>query len=68
MDAQMRTYLLTYATVRSPDELLLKRGINGNSAVLVALREMFKLTRWELLHEAANLLNNCIVLNSGGSV
>jgi hypothetical protein len=66
--ADMRAYLSTYATVRSPDELAVRRGVNANSAVLLVLAEAFKQTRWELLHEAANLLGNCIMLNSGGTV
>jgi ribosomal protein S9 len=68
MVADMRQYLLQYATASSPDDLMHKGGISKNSAVLMVLRETFKLTRWELLHEAANLLNNCITLNAGGSI
>lgn len=65
---QMRNYLLRYASVASPNELQSMKGINNNTALLAVLRESFANTRWDLLHEGAHLLRNCIILNSGGTV
>ncbi|KAL7915964.1 fungal-specific transcription factor domain-containing protein [Trichoderma velutinum] len=65
---QMRAYLSKYGGVTDPNELRNMRGINGNTALLMVLKDTFDNSRWELLHEGANLLHNCIVLNSGGNV
>ncbi|KAK8106192.1 hypothetical protein PG999_009551 [Apiospora kogelbergensis] len=65
---QMREYLQRLRSVSSPEDLKLTKGVNKNSAMLMILKEAFELTRWELLHEGATLLNNCIQLNSGLSV
>ncbi|KAL7922231.1 fungal-specific transcription factor domain-containing protein [Trichoderma austrokoningii] len=65
---QMRAYLTKYGGVTDPNELRNMRGINGNTALLMVLKDTFDNSRWELLHEGANLLHNCIVLNSGGIV
>lgn len=67
-DAQvqdMRTYLRRLGGVRSPEQLKDVRGFNGCSGMLMVLRTTFEKTRWELLHEAALLLNNCIQLLGG---
>ncbi|PVH74930.1 hypothetical protein DL98DRAFT_499132 [Cadophora sp. DSE1049] len=60
----MRAYLRRLGGVRSPDELKEMRGFNSCSGMLMVLRTVFEKTRWELLHEAAVLLNNCIRLIS----
>lgn len=65
---QMKHYLLRYASVADPDELRTMRGINNNTALLTVLRDSFGNTRWDLLHEGAHLMRNCIILNSGGTV
>ncbi|KAK8051225.1 zinc finger protein klf1 [Apiospora rasikravindrae] len=57
-----------WAQCHLPEELKLTKGVNKNSAMLMILKEAFELTRWELLHEGATLLNNCIQLNNGISV
>lgn len=62
------TTLLKYGSIADPNELHAMAGISNNTAVLVVLRDSFKNARWDLLHEAANLLQNCIVLNAGGTV
>jgi len=62
----MRVYLRRLGGVRSPEELKSMRGFNGCSGMLMVLRTTFEKTRWELLHEAALLLNNCIGLLAGG--
>lgn len=65
---QMRSYLITYGSITDPNELRNARGLNNNTALLLVLKDTFADTRWELLHEGSNLLNNCILLNSGATV
>ncbi|KAM0325481.1 hypothetical protein ACHAQA_007468 [Verticillium albo-atrum] len=64
----MRDYLVKFGSVESPEGLKLLQGLNANTALLMVLKDSFETTRWELLHEGATLLNNCIQLNAGGSV
>lgn len=64
----MRSYLARYGGITDPNELRSMRGINNNTALLLVLKESFEDSRWELLHEGANLLRNCITLNSGGTI
>ncbi|KAH0433608.1 hypothetical protein CcaCcLH18_05780 [Colletotrichum camelliae] len=64
---QTRDYLAKYGGVSSPEELKSMKGINTNTALLLVLKDSFETTRWELLHEGANLLNNCLQLNSGAT-
>jgi Fungal specific transcription factor domain len=61
----MRAYLRRLRAVNSPEELKVLRGFNGCSGMLMVLRTTFEKTRWELLHEAGNLLTNCIQLIGG---
>ncbi|KAH8592916.1 fungal-specific transcription factor domain-containing protein [Bisporella sp. PMI_857] len=61
----MRAYLRRLGGVRSPEELKSMRGFNGCTGLLMVLRSVFEKTRWELLHEAATLLTNCIGLIGG---
>lgn len=61
----MRSYLRQLGRIRSPEELKSMRGFNGCSGMLMVLRTTFDKTRWELLHEASLLLNNCISLLNG---
>lgn len=64
---QMREYLVKYGTITDPNELRTMRGVNNNTALLMVLKDSFENTRWELLHEGSNLLNNCIGLNAGAT-
>jgi hypothetical protein len=64
----MREYLVKYGSVSSPEELKSMKGISHNTPVLMVLKEAFGDSRWELLHEGATLLGNCIALNGGGLV
>ncbi|KAL1840143.1 hypothetical protein VTJ49DRAFT_759 [Mycothermus thermophilus] len=64
----MREYLLRYGSVSSPEELKAMKGISQNTAVLMVLKDAFSESRWELLHEGATLMNNCIQLNAGHGV
>jgi Fungal specific transcription factor domain len=63
----MRAYLRRLGSVRSPEDLKSLNGFNGCAGMLMVLRTTFEKTRWELLHEAANLLDNCIQLISRSS-
>lgn len=63
---QMREYLLKFGSIQDPNELRPLRGVNQNTALLMVLKDSFETTRWELLQEGSNLLNNCITLNSDG--
>jgi len=65
---RMREYLSHYGGMKSPDDLKVEKGINNNSALLMVLKDTFENTRWELLHEGAQLLNNCLQLNIGTSL
>jgi hypothetical protein len=61
----MRAYLRRLGGVHSPEELKSMRGFNGCTGMLMVLHSVFEKTRWQLLHEAANLLDNCIHLIGG---
>ncbi|KAI1640036.1 fungal-specific transcription factor domain-containing protein [Biscogniauxia mediterranea] len=65
---RMREYLQRIGSIETPEDLKNLQGVNKNSALLAVLRDSFKSTRWELLHEGATLLSNCIQLNSGATV
>ncbi|KAI8686969.1 hypothetical protein NCS56_00269000 [Fusarium sp. Ph1] len=64
----MRNYFIKFGTIENPGNLQGRTGINANTALLMILKDTFEGTRWELLHEAATLLNNCIILNQGGTI
>ncbi|KAI0555485.1 fungal-specific transcription factor domain-containing protein [Xylaria curta] len=65
---QMREYLQRLGSIQTPDDLKSMRDVNRTSALLAVLKDAFASTRWELLHEGATLLDNCIQLNSGAMV
>ena len=46
--------------VRQPPDLQKVMGRNRCVGLLLVIRDMFYQTRWELLHEAAKLLENCV--------
>ncbi|KAF8460405.1 fungal-specific transcription factor domain-containing protein [Kalaharituber pfeilii] len=52
----MRNFLRRVGGVREPGELAHLRGRNACLGLLATLRDMFMLTRWELMGEAAKLL------------
>ncbi|CAK7234416.1 hypothetical protein SBRCBS47491_008941 [Sporothrix bragantina] len=62
---EMREYLHKFGSISSPEDLKAQRGLNQNSALLLVLKSTFSRARWELLHEGATLLGNCIQLNMG---
>ncbi|KAJ5293439.1 uncharacterized protein N7443_009392 [Penicillium atrosanguineum] len=56
----MRTYLARVGGVREPNGLEGMKGRNQCLGLLIILRDSFASTRWELLGEAARLLDSCI--------
>lgn len=67
MQREMRSYLVRFGGIADPSELQSMRGVNQNTALLMVLKDLFENTRWDLLHEAACLLKNCITLNASHS-
>ena len=61
----MRFFLHQTGSLETPDDLSSLQGRNQCLGLLMVLREMFRKCRWELLHEAANLLTNCVDLLTG---
>lgn len=56
----MQHFFETVGAVREPNDLEKVTGRNRCMGLLMILRASFLDTRWELLHEAANLLESCI--------
>jgi hypothetical protein len=67
----MMAYLRRVGGVSKPDDLAGLQDRNACLGLLIIMRDMFKKTRWELLHEASNLLTKCIdmlVPGAGGGL
>ncbi len=64
----MRVFLEKMREVPTPEHLKYVTGLNECASVLQVLTHTFQDTRWELLHEAAELLDNCIQLIGGRQV
>lgn len=64
----MQGFLRRVGGVRAPDDLANVRNRNACLGLLILLRDTFACTRWELLHEASKLLNNCITMLSNGKL
>ncbi|KAF3480555.1 zinc finger protein zas1 [Arthroderma uncinatum] len=64
----MYIFLERVGSVRHPDDLENIRDRNRCMGLLMVLRADFLNTRWELLHEAANLLGSCIEKLKGSPV
>jgi hypothetical protein len=56
----MIRFLQRVGGVRGPEDLAKMPDRNACLGLLLIMRDMFKKTRWELLHEASNLLSKCI--------
>lgn len=56
----MQGFLRRVGGVRAPDDLAKIPNRNACLGMLILVRDMFKKTRWELLHEASNLLTKCM--------
>ncbi|KAI5807897.1 fungal-specific transcription factor domain-containing protein [Peziza echinospora] len=63
--AHMRRFLRTVGGVSSPADLAKIRGRNDCLGLMSTLAEMFVQTRWELMGEAAKLLNTGINILTG---
>ncbi|OJD29807.1 c2h2 finger domain-containing protein [Diplodia corticola] len=66
MVRDMQGFLRRVGGVRAPDALVKVQDRNACLGMLILLRDMFKRTRWELLHEASNLLQKCIEMLAPG--
>ncbi|KAK1820972.1 hypothetical protein LTR12_004525 [Friedmanniomyces endolithicus] len=58
----MQRYLIRMGGVASPDDLEKLKDRNSCLGLLLLLRGSFKQPRWELLHEAHELLGSCVDL------
>ena len=56
----MHAFLAPLGRLESPDDLSKVPARNASAGMLMVLCDTFRDTRWELLHEAANLLTSCI--------
>ena len=63
----MQGYLRRVGGVPAPDDLAKIQDRNACLGLLIIMRDMFKKTRWELLHEASLLLNKCVEMLLPGS-
>lgn len=61
----MRAFLTRVGGIQDPRELEHMRDRNACLGMLLILQAMFQKCRWELLHEAARLLGNCIDMLRG---
>lgn len=59
-ERDMVRFLQRVGGVRAPDDLAKMPDRNACLGLLLLMRDMFRKTRWELLHEACNLLSKCI--------
>lgn len=63
--SDMRRFLQRVGGVISPDDLENIRDRNSCIGMLLVLQRMFRKCRWQLIHEAARLLENCIEMLKG---
>ena len=63
--SDMRAFLKRVGGIQVPQELEQMRDRNSCLGMLYVLQAMFEKCRWELLHEAAKLLGNCIDMLMG---
>ncbi len=61
----MRRFLERVGGIHTPADLEHMRNRNGCMGLLCVLRDLLGNCRWELAHEAANLLSNCIGMLRG---
>jgi hypothetical protein len=63
----MQGFLRRVGGVPTPEDLAKIADRNACLGLLILMRDMFKKTRWELLHEASLLLNKCVEMLLPGS-
>ena len=56
----MQRFFKRAAAISTPEDLKSMKDRNAMLGLLMLLRDEFGTTRWELLHEASNLLGKCI--------
>ena len=61
----MKIFLMRVGGIQAPSELEHMGDRNACLGMLYILQSMFEKCRWELLHEAARLLRNCIDMLQG---
>ncbi|KAF2091689.1 hypothetical protein K490DRAFT_31945 [Saccharata proteae CBS 121410] len=66
MVRDMQGFLRRVGSAQAPDGLARIQNRNACLGMLILLRDMFCKTRWELLHEASNLLGKCIAMLAPG--
>jgi hypothetical protein len=60
--ADMRLYLSRIGGVKSPDDLESLRDRNSCLGLLLLLRSCFREPRWELMHDASDIMDKCVHL------
>jgi hypothetical protein len=60
--ADMRMYLSRVGGVKSPDDLENLQNRNSCLGLLLLLRGCFKEPRWELMHDASEIMDKCVGL------
>ena len=60
--ADMRMYLSRVGGVKSPDDLENLQNRNSCLGLLLLLRGCFKEPRWELMHDASEIMDKCVHL------
>jgi hypothetical protein len=60
--ADMRMYLTRVGGVKSPDDLEGLQNRNSCLGLLLLLRSCFREPRWELMHDASDIMDKCIQL------
>jgi hypothetical protein len=61
----MQSFLKRVDNIKTPEDLAYYR-LNSCAGMLKVLRHIFRLGTWELLHESADLLTNCVKLIDRG--
>ena len=61
----MRAFLQRVGAVATPDDLERVEERNACVGLLMVIRDEFRNCRWELMHEAAHLLQNCVDMLRG---
>ena len=63
--ADLQSFLRRVGSVAAPDDLQWIKDRNRCAGLLLVLRDMFVEARWELLREAAKLLDSCVEMLTG---
>ncbi|KXT09812.1 hypothetical protein AC579_10511 [Pseudocercospora musae] len=58
----LQRYLIRVGGIASPDDLEGLKDRNSCVGLLILMRECFRQPRWELLHEASDMMDHCVKL------